>query len=98
MFVVIYRLLVVPGRDKDLIQSWSQLCRLIDQWGDGKGSRLHKSRYGEYIAYAQWPSKELWHHSFEKLPQEAASWRQQLLSCASVEVLHELELIQDELM
>lgn len=60
LFVAIYRWRLKPGKEQEFRDGWSGLTRLIFANQGSFGSRLHKSEDGTWLAYAQWPSKELW--------------------------------------
>ena len=45
------------------------MTNLIKLHEGSLGSRLHKQKELHYIAYAQWPSKEIFDNSVKKLPE-----------------------------
>jgi hypothetical protein len=59
-FCVLYRWRVKPGRDQEFRKAWETVTREIRDHGGGLGSRLHKASDGTWLAYAQWPSREMW--------------------------------------
>lgn len=59
-FCVLYRWLLVPGKEALFQQAWEQLTQEIRAHADGLGSRLHRAQDGTWTAYAQWPSREAW--------------------------------------
>ena len=96
MFAVIYSFEVKPNCDQQLIQSWKELTELIYKHEGSLGSRLHKAGENKYIAYAQWPEKEIWENSGNLLPDSASEIRKQMKeACVSIETLFELETIED---
>ena len=96
MFAVIYLFKTRNNQENKFIDSWKEMTRLIYENEGGLGSRLHKEKEGHYIAYAQWPDKELWERSGNNLPESANEVRQRMRSsCESVEILYELEMIED---
>ena len=96
MFAAIYSFKIHPGKDADFLNSWKTLTKLIHQYEDSLGSRLHRASENEYIAYAQWPNRERWLKSGKKLPASANKWRKQMRACcAEIKTLHELEMIED---
>lgn len=97
MFSVIYTFKVKPGLEEGFIESWVGLTQLIYSNGGSLGSKLHKAQNGNYVAYAQWPSREAWESSGSKLPiGEAKIFRDQMRSsCSEIETKYELELIED---
>ena len=96
MFSVIYKFEIKPDRTDSFEKSWKNLTLLIYEYAGSLGSRLHKKDECTYIAYAQWPNKETWEDSSNKLPEKSyeisALMRE---SCISIETLYELELIED---
>ena len=96
MFSVIYTFRVKEGRDKDFIVGWRGLTKLIYEYEGSLGSRLHKKSEGEYVAYAQWPSKEVWKNAGGKLPEIAAESRDLMkYSCEDIQTAYELDVIED---
>lgn len=99
MYIVIYRFLVKPNQDQVFIESWKGLTALIYKYEGSLGSRLHKEKQNYYIAYAQWPSKDDFENTGNKLPIEANQFRDAMrLSCDKVETLNKLEVVEDLLM
>ena len=96
MFSVIYKFEIKSDRKDSFEKSWKDLTLLIYEYAGSLGSRLHKKDECNYIAYAQWPNKETWENSSNKLPERSyeisALMRE---SCNSIETLYELELIED---
>jgi hypothetical protein len=90
-FTVIYSFKVVDGKDKDFINSWAELTKLIYEFEGSYGSRLHKVNSKLFIGYAQWPSKEIYDQSGNKLPESANKFREQMRECCS-EIKTEFEL------
>ena len=96
MFAVIYIFKVKSGEEEQFISSWKGLTKLIYKHEGSKGSRLHKSKDLEYIAYAQWPSKEKWKNAGENLPTEADKFRKDMRdACIDITTKYELDLIDD---
>ena len=65
MFAVIYRWQVVPGLEAQFEAGWRRGTERIAAEFGGWGSRLHKMSEGVYIAYAQWPSEDVWKKAME---------------------------------
>jgi len=96
MFTVVYRFEVRPNREADFIEHWAALTELIKQYEDGLGSRLHKSNQTTYLAYAQWPDRNTWEKSGDKLPPEAIAIRELMRECiisSSTEL--EMDVVKD---
>ena len=81
MFIAIYSFQVKPEKESEFIETWEKLTELIYKHEGSLGSRLHKASETEYIAYAQWPSNELWENAGSKLPENANSIRETMKSC-----------------
>ncbi len=96
MFVVIYSFKTLPDKESEFVHSWKELTKLIYQFENSFGSRLHKKEEGHYIAYAQWPDRETWANSGNNLPKIAARFRNQMKdACSEMITQHELELMSD---
>lgn len=96
MFAVIYTFIVKKGRDTDFIYSWEGLTRLIYQYENSFGSKLHRASDGKYIAYALWPDKETWENAGQNLPDEASEFRVLMKeSCSEITTDHEMDTISD---
>lgn len=97
MYAAIYTFEVKQNHETTFIKSWEELTKLIHKYCGSLGSRLHKTKEGLYVAYAYWPSEEVWEASSEKLPEEEAeSWRKQMYeSCHNIETVHTLNTVSD---
>jgi len=96
MFSIIYQFYVKEGFEDTFIEGWKGLTQLIYEHEGSFGSRLHVSDKGEYIAYAQWPSEEIFNNSGSKLPERASLYRKLMReSCHGTKVLHKLNTIED---
>ena len=96
MYVVLYSFKVKPKQVDAFIEGWKGLTNLIYQYEGSLGSRLHKKEPLEYIAYAQWPSKDIFENSGGSLPKEANSFRDLMrASCEAIEVIDKLEVVED---
>ncbi|HEY9718955.1 MAG TPA: VOC family protein [Trichormus sp.] len=92
MFCVIYQWQVKPEREQDFRGTWRTLTEAIFAQHGALGSRLHKSDDGSWIAYAQWPSRDLWENRAETLGVELARSRQSECLIDKVKVLHTLTM------
>lgn len=96
MHCYLYRFIVREGSEAAFEQAWTELTYLFRDYAGGLGSRLHQAKAQEYIAYAQWPDPETRDKASEKLPAEAAKWRQQMqAACLEIETLQELKMLKD---
>lgn len=100
MFAALYTFEVIPGKEEDLIQSWTRLTELIYDYCGSLGSRLHVSQEPNlYVAYAQWPNKEFWEKDTpENFPEEGKKMRDLMKSCCvSFKTEYELTMVSDRL-
>lgn len=98
MFIVIYSFEVREHMEHQFVKSWSALTELIYHYENSLGSRLHKTKQGEYIAYAQWPDKKTWKNAGDRLPQEANELRREMRNaCSSIQTIYKMNLINDKL-
>ncbi len=95
MYCVIYKFIIIEGKEKQFISSWKEVTEGFKAHCGALGSRLHKSRDGEYIAYAQWLSKEA--RDKAVLPESVVenSYKEMRNSCESVETLYEMTPVSD---
>ena len=80
MFTVIYSFKVKPNQVEKFIHGWEGLTKLIYEFERSLGSRLHKVGELDYIAYAQWPSKETFDNAGSNLPESADIFRSKMKS------------------
>lgn len=96
MFAVIYTFEIHTEMAQEFIQSWGELTELIKKYEGGLGSRLHKQEEGKYLAYAQWPDRDTWKNSGDKLPAEADDvWKRMKACCISSETTFTMDLEKD---
>lgn len=96
MFAAIYQFKVKDGHEKDFLDNWKALTQLILQYEGSHGSRLHKSKKNEFIAYALWPDRSTWENSGEQLPKISDHIRSAMkATCDDISVLHQLEIVED---
>ncbi len=96
MFIVIYSFQVKANREAQFIKAWTSLTELIYKYEGSLGSRLHHEKDNQYLAYAQWPSRETWENFGSKLPAQAKAYSQSMNeACDKTETLHTLSPISD---
>lgn len=96
MFAVIYTFTIKPELTDQFIAAWSAMTELIKNHEGGLGSRLHKKSETEYIAYAQWPSKEHWKNAGGNLPSSVEAVRKAMReSCIESKTLFEMDMVED---
>jgi heme-degrading monooxygenase HmoA len=67
MFAVLYRWKLKPGTEETFREAWKAMTETIKVQRGTVGSRLHRTDDGEFVAYAVWPSRQLW-EAAGKLP------------------------------
>ncbi|MFC4220061.1 antibiotic biosynthesis monooxygenase family protein [Flagellimonas marina] len=98
MHVVIYEFEVKTGVDNKFKEAWEKLTKAYLDHAGSYGSRLHKCHNRNYIAYAQWPSKESHAIARRKLTNKSRSLLDELRStCSNVKILCQLEVLKDYL-
>lgn len=60
MFAVIYKFEIKEGLEEEFHKHWKIMTFEFRDHHGGLGSCLHKTDDGIYIAYAKWPTRELW--------------------------------------
>ncbi|MEW4922422.1 hypothetical protein [Algibacter sp. 2305UL17-15] len=96
MYIVLYSFKVIPKHVDTFIKGWKGLTNLIYKYEGSLGSRLHKKNHLEYIAYAQWPNKNIFEASGGNLPKEANKYRDLMrTSCDKIEIIHKLDVVED---
>ena len=96
MFGVLYTFTVKPGHEDHFRQHWLVVTKYLYEHAGSLGSRLHRAHTGEYIGYAQWPSRHVWAQQRDSIDAELQAHRQAMRECCeAVEVLYELEMTDD---
>jgi heme-degrading monooxygenase HmoA len=96
MFTPIYRFVVKAQKKQEFREAWHELTKLIIEHEGALGSRLHKLSENEFIAYAQWPTKEKWEQSGQKLPPKAHQQRARMHeACEVIQTIYEMEVVED---
>jgi len=95
MFCIIYQFKIHQGVEEKFIKSWEEVTKAFKKHCGALGSRLHKNNECDYIAYAQWPSKEVYDKA--ELPEEVinGAFSEMRSHCKSVAVLYELTPVSD---
>jgi quinol monooxygenase YgiN len=98
MYCILLEFRPVPGKEEKFLRSWAALTEYIHQNYGSKGSRMHRSESGKFIAYAQWPGKE----TYESVSgtEEGARLREAMLEFLQengITVLEKLEVVEDML-
>ncbi len=64
-FAVIYRWRIRGGLEEQFQQAWETVTKALLTKSGALGSRLHQAEDGSWVAYAQWPTKDVWERSRE---------------------------------
>ena len=68
MFTILYRWRIKPEKERQFIESWSEVTAYYRENFDSLGSRLHRGDDGIFYSYAQWKSAEHREKAFANLP------------------------------
>ena len=60
MFIAVYRWTVKQGMEEQFREGWRRGTVAIRRTHNSFGSRLHRTADGDFVGYAQWPSREKW--------------------------------------
>lgn len=60
MFIAVYRWTVKKGMEDRFVKAWHAGTKRITAIYGSYGSRMHRNENGDFIGYAQWPSREAW--------------------------------------
>ena len=72
-FCVVNRFKVRPGLETEFEAAWLKLTKAYKRDRGGLGSRLHRAGDGLWVAYAQWPNKQMWEESRALGPPDTAA-------------------------
>src|SRR4051812_48295788 len=95
MYIIIYRFTPKADQEAKFIESWKKVTDGIYQYRGSLGSRLHKDTAGNWIAYAQWPSKEAFEKKVEVPFDHTESLKSLMATLEKSEVLYELSVVED---
>ena len=96
VFCVIYKFTVKPDHDNSFREHWLSVTQWYYRHAGSLGSRLHRASPGEYMGYAQWPSRTQWAQPRGQSEAELQAHRQAMRACCeSIEVLYELDVTDD---
>ncbi|PWU17447.1 MAG: hypothetical protein C5B49_08875 [Bdellovibrio sp.] len=59
MIAYLYRWRIKPGKENQFRENWTKVTLILRDQGGSYGSRLHLADNGDWIGYAQWPSREV---------------------------------------
>jgi len=97
MLAVVLEFDVSEGMENQFRQAWIETTEIIYQNFGSLGSRLHQADNGKFIAYAQWPSLDVY-ESDHHWPEGSKNAREAMRKClknGAPTVLHKLKLDTD---
>ena len=98
MFCVLYKFTVKSSCEEQFRHHWCAVTRWYYRHAGSLGSRLHRASTGEFIAYAQWPSRAQWEQQRDRSEAALQAHRQAMRdACEQIAVLYELEMTDDSL-
>lgn len=101
MFCVLYEFTVKESQNQVFEAAWAEFTDAIFRARGSLGSRLHTTTSSQvYIAYAQWPSEEIFDDSPGDsvfTPDEIAARQRMRGSLIEVKVLQRLHVLDDRL-
>ena len=65
MFIAVYKWKIIPGKESEFQNRWEMGTKIFRDDHEALGSRLHRGDDGTYMAYAQWPSREIYFRKSE---------------------------------
>jgi heme-degrading monooxygenase HmoA len=98
MFVALYEMKAKAGRELEFEKAWANVTEAIYRVRGSYGSRLHTSETAaRYIAYAQWPSEEIFNKDAQTsyTDEEKSAFERMKDAAESVRLLHRLQVHAD---
>jgi len=62
-FAVVYQWRLKAGMEAQFAEAWEALTAVLLAKRGARGSRLHRTDNGNFVAYAQWPDRGTWERS-----------------------------------
>jgi heme-degrading monooxygenase HmoA len=101
MYAIVYQFTIKEGNQDEFEKYWAIVTESIKRARGGLGSVLHKTDVSTvYIAYAQWPSKEILEKDFDEnifTEDENAARTAMRGTTEKIETLYKLEIVDDKL-
>jgi quinol monooxygenase YgiN len=96
IYCVVYEFFVEQQHEEEFKKLWHELTVRILKESGSMGSRLHKVSEPEntWVAYAQWPSKQVYENTPEKVSYEDIRERF-LNTCAGIRIAYQMECIDN---
>jgi hypothetical protein len=98
MYAIVIEFDVKAGKETEFVKYWSQTTEYFLEVHYSCGSRLHKLDTGGYVAYALWPSKEIYEEATRKAREVSARvLMRKTLKSGSPKVLQKMTVMSDYL-
>lgn len=99
MFIAIYEMVAKVGQESEFEQAWAEVTDHIYARYGSLGSRLHKTEKPRtYVAYAQWPSRDVYFADHAEGSDEEIAARDRMNAAKeSSRTLHLMDVCDDRL-
>ena len=94
MFCVLVRFEVLEGMESPFMEHWKAVTRALLKVGS-LGSCLHQESGTTDIAYARWPTREMWQQERTLDPDLLQARTAMGACCTSIDTMAELEAVSD---
>jgi hypothetical protein len=96
MYCILLEFRPTAKKEKEFLNAWKALTEYIYHNDGSQGSRIHLSESGKYIAYAQWPTKDVYENVAGT--EEGSRLRENMIGFLQddgVRVLEKLDVLED---
>ena len=101
MFIAVYEFKVKESQEREFAKAWAKVTDAIAKHRGALGSRLHNTEVERvYVAYAQWPSREMYfdESGAEKFSAEENQERDKMKAATEyIKTVHLMEVVEDRL-
>ncbi len=101
MFIALYEMKVKAGKELEFEDAWAKATEAIYRVRGSCGSRLHTTEEAHlYIAYAQWPSEEIFDREVTSdlyTSEERSQFIRMKEATESIKILHRMSVLDDRL-
>ncbi|MBW8192418.1 antibiotic biosynthesis monooxygenase [Neiella marina] len=101
MFVVMFEFVVKEGCEQAFLDAWPKVTQGIYMFKGSLGSRLHRTKNGELIAYAQWPDRATYELANQQtMSEQYETHRAQMRAALNIEqtrIIYEMDVAVDYL-
>lgn len=95
MFAVLYKWTLKKGSEAKFVDAWEEVTAELSTRWETQGSRLHRTQEGDWIAYAQWPSREKWEEASQATFVKSAARVEMAAAVESGEILMSMDIVKD---